>query len=280
MPPTTVPASVVPLATALARSAPLTGMASPASRVLGPPGPWIERTAQAEGGSGRPGPLSRPIAGQPGHLPGPWSESATRRQGNGPVLPLSMAPTIGGLARSLAGTELPEETPQHHQELVWASQPMAVGGPRLYASVSGALARDGQRAPAGGPERSATVSGPLGLATGAGQSSAPGAGPAALFTAPQATPRPPELHRSPALSTRQSSTGSPNHISPVLTARSGQSGQSSGALSMAQSDDSDLPGASTAPLAAETIEWIIEQIEERVLEELDRRGLRHNPGVF
>jgi hypothetical protein len=41
-----------------------------------------------------------------------------------------------------------------------------------------------------------------------------------------------------------------------------------------------MPGTSSAPLAAETIEWIIEQIEERVLEELDRRGLRNNPGVF
>ena len=31
---------------------------------------------------------------------------------------------------------------------------------------------------------------------------------------------------------------------------------------------------------AETIEWIIEAVEERVLEELERRGQRYNPGVF
>jgi hypothetical protein len=37
---------------------------------------------------------------------------------------------------------------------------------------------------------------------------------------------------------------------------------------------------SPAVISAETIEWIIEAVEERVLEELERRGLRHNPGVF
>jgi hypothetical protein len=37
---------------------------------------------------------------------------------------------------------------------------------------------------------------------------------------------------------------------------------------------------SPATITAETIEWIIEAVEERVLEELERRGLRHNPGVF
>jgi hypothetical protein len=40
------------------------------------------------------------------------------------------------------------------------------------------------------------------------------------------------------------------------------------------------PVGSTAPLAEETIEWIIEQVEQRVLDELDRRGLRYNPGVL
>ena len=34
------------------------------------------------------------------------------------------------------------------------------------------------------------------------------------------------------------------------------------------------------PLPPETLEWIIEQIEQRIIDELDRRGLRHNPGVF
>jgi hypothetical protein len=37
---------------------------------------------------------------------------------------------------------------------------------------------------------------------------------------------------------------------------------------------------SSAVINAEMIEWIIEAVEERVLEELERRGLRHNPGVF
>jgi hypothetical protein len=37
---------------------------------------------------------------------------------------------------------------------------------------------------------------------------------------------------------------------------------------------------SSAVVDAETIEWIIEAVEERVLEELERRGLRYNPGVF
>jgi hypothetical protein len=37
---------------------------------------------------------------------------------------------------------------------------------------------------------------------------------------------------------------------------------------------------SPAVINAETIEQIIEAVEERVLEELEQRGLRHNPGVF
>jgi len=45
------------------------------------------------------------------------------------------------------------------------------------------------------------------------------------------------------------------------------------------SPEPPLPGSS-APLAAETIEWIIEQVEQRILDELDRRGLRYNPGVL
>jgi hypothetical protein len=48
--------------------------------------------------------------------------------------------------------------------------------------------------------------------------------------------------------------------------------------------DVDTPPGSAeqspAVVNAETLEWIIEAVEERVLEELERRGLRHNPGVF
>ena len=34
------------------------------------------------------------------------------------------------------------------------------------------------------------------------------------------------------------------------------------------------------PLPPETLEWIIERVERHVIDELERRGLRHNPGVF
>ena len=37
---------------------------------------------------------------------------------------------------------------------------------------------------------------------------------------------------------------------------------------------------SPAPVDEETLEWIIEAVEARVLEELERRGMRYNPGVF
>jgi hypothetical protein len=37
---------------------------------------------------------------------------------------------------------------------------------------------------------------------------------------------------------------------------------------------------SSAPVSEETLEWIIERVERHVIEELERRGLRHNPGVF
>lgn len=38
--------------------------------------------------------------------------------------------------------------------------------------------------------------------------------------------------------------------------------------------------ASSAPTAAEVLEWIVEQVERRVLDELERRGARHVPEVF
>lgn len=34
------------------------------------------------------------------------------------------------------------------------------------------------------------------------------------------------------------------------------------------------------PLPPETLDWIIEKVEQRVVEELERRGMRYNPGVF
>ena len=37
---------------------------------------------------------------------------------------------------------------------------------------------------------------------------------------------------------------------------------------------------SSSPLSAEAIEWIVDALEQRVIEELERRGLRNNPGVF
>lgn len=41
-----------------------------------------------------------------------------------------------------------------------------------------------------------------------------------------------------------------------------------------------LVEGSTAPAAAELVDWIVEQVERRVLAELERRGQRHTPGVF
>lgn len=38
--------------------------------------------------------------------------------------------------------------------------------------------------------------------------------------------------------------------------------------------------ASSAPTAAEVLEWIVEQVERRVVDELERRGARHVPEVF
>ena len=43
---------------------------------------------------------------------------------------------------------------------------------------------------------------------------------------------------------------------------------------------SPLIEGSTAPVAAELVDWIVEQVERRVLAELERRGRRHAPGVF
>jgi hypothetical protein len=43
---------------------------------------------------------------------------------------------------------------------------------------------------------------------------------------------------------------------------------------------SDLVQPSAPTLTPEMLERIIDALEERVLEELERRGLRHHPGVF
>ena len=37
---------------------------------------------------------------------------------------------------------------------------------------------------------------------------------------------------------------------------------------------------SAGPSTAELVDWIVEQVERRVLEDLERRGRRHTPGVF
>ena len=42
----------------------------------------------------------------------------------------------------------------------------------------------------------------------------------------------------------------------------------------------DHVGASTSPSRNELIERIVDAIEERVIDELERRGRRHHPGVF
>jgi hypothetical protein len=39
-------------------------------------------------------------------------------------------------------------------------------------------------------------------------------------------------------------------------------------------------GLSSGPISAELLERIIDALEERVLHELERRGLRHSPEVF
>jgi Domain of unknown function (DUF4157) len=46
-------------------------------------------------------------------------------------------------------------------------------------------------------------------------------------------------------------------------------------------DSLSLPTESSSPpISPEAMDWIIETIEQRVVEELERRGLRNNPGVF
>ena len=39
-------------------------------------------------------------------------------------------------------------------------------------------------------------------------------------------------------------------------------------------------GTSDAPVSAETFEWLLDALEQRVIDELERRGRRHDPGVF
>ena len=41
-----------------------------------------------------------------------------------------------------------------------------------------------------------------------------------------------------------------------------------------------LVDSSSAPISAELLDWIVDAVEERILEELERRGMRFQPGVF
>ena len=41
-----------------------------------------------------------------------------------------------------------------------------------------------------------------------------------------------------------------------------------------------LLDSSSSPISAETLDWIVEAVEERILAELERRGMRFQPGVF
>lgn len=41
-----------------------------------------------------------------------------------------------------------------------------------------------------------------------------------------------------------------------------------------------LVDQSTSGISAETLDWIVEAVEERVLAELERRGVRFHPEVF
>ena len=41
-----------------------------------------------------------------------------------------------------------------------------------------------------------------------------------------------------------------------------------------------LVETSTHPISQETLDWIVEAVEERILTELERRGMRFQPGVF
>jgi hypothetical protein len=51
-------------------------------------------------------------------------------------------------------------------------------------------------------------------------------------------------------------------------------------VSLGVSDGNRQVGSSTAPVRNELIAQIVDAIEERVIAELERRGRRHNPGVF
>lgn len=55
--------------------------------------------------------------------------------------------------------------------------------------------------------------------------------------------------------------------------------RSEGPMSPPSSSPSRLE-QSTHPISQDTLDWIVEAVEERILAELERRGLRYQPGVF
>lgn len=229
-------------------------------------------------------PLARVIAGRApvSMSTGPNSRAALAAAGKraatvGRVIHLEGAPD-----RSARTSEIMAH------ELVHVARPSAV--PRFFGDDH----RDAE-------ERHATRTGQLLRALGghapadlrgAGVERLAVAAPALPFPAPSTTAAPPRPlvperrdRRGGDTSTLQraffDAAGSPA-VSRLVTDPPATTSPSHGAPSVSYQSEPSLPhqGPTAWELTPETLEQIIEAVEERIIEDLERRGLRHNPGVF
>jgi hypothetical protein len=211
--------------------------------------------------------------------------AAPRFFGDHPSTEEHLATEVGALARSLVLRDAPH-APEGLAGMRVGTSGLAVGSSFL-AGAGAATQAHRRSAPVAPPAPE-----PFGVPRSSGTASAPGAPVSAelrrLFNerirpgTPGASDAGPSarVHRmfDPGSSTMPSFSESSSTTTGVGRPRSGA--RIGAHREQRPHLEPDVAASRTDPLPPETLEWIIEKIEQRVIDELERRGLRHNPGVF
>jgi hypothetical protein len=256
---------------------------------------------------------SLPVGSQTpgGVLPAPAGDAPIRRQGT-PSFPSDVATSAAAAAAGRAASRRDLPSLRRSTHLTWGTDGLAVGAGAnpIGAGVTARDARTGGRDGPNGPGRATGGRGNAGaaarlapppepaivgraaagaaasnrsapggqsllertaglLAQRSGSSSAAGSLAALSPAAPSPTAPSPSEFRQP--DPHHPRPGDPPIIRRALFSAGGTLSE----------DTWSLPTESSSPpISPETMDWIIETIEQRVVEELERRGLRNNPGVF
>ena len=286
-PPSPVPAHLRPLARVIAGPGPLEVRAGAASRAalaaVGKPAATVGRVIHLAAPPDRSPVATEILAHEMVHAA--RRSAAPRFFGDHPSTEEHLATEVGALARSLVLRDAPH-APEGLAGLRVGTSGLAVGSSFL-AGAGAATQAHRRSAPVAPPAPE-----PFGVPRSSGTASAPGAPVSAelrrLFNerirpgTPGASDAGPSarVHRmfDPGSSTMPSFSESSSTTTGVGRPRSGA--RIGAHREQRPHLEPDVAASRTDPLPPETLEWIIEKIEQRVIDELERRGLRHNPGVF